>query len=232
MAREKGQNTKDFRFPLNAGMKPDSFGEVIPVLDTNNVVMLPDGSAMVPREGSEIRRCDEVGFGSDRKVIYFIADPPDIDYGDMIVLTNTKDGRNDVQATEVVRTTVTRSEQNPLPMPELPVANTVAFTASEDNANFDESVVIPTVVTGNISISASWEATLHWSDSSGSDSTSWGSGTVTGTSGSPGSITLDSVPSGTYGTFTTWIIIDLKEPVTSGSYIVAPSTIQVDIQSE
>src|SRR5690606_39526697 len=79
------------------------------------------GSGIGPREGFEIRRNDGVGYGSDNKLIYVVTNPPDIDYGDMLVIVNTNNGRNFNEMTEVVRTSNTVDVQNPDAMPSLPV---------------------------------------------------------------------------------------------------------------
>jgi len=110
-----------FRLPVNTGIRPDQFAEDVKLLDINNLVLNPRGSALRPREGFEIRRNDGIGFGATRKQIYFISNPPDIDYGDMITVSNPANERRAIECTEVVRTTNTVSSENPLPMPELPV---------------------------------------------------------------------------------------------------------------
>lgn len=121
MAEKKGPDVVDFRLPVNAGMNVDGFAEKVPVMDTENFVMLPDGSGIGPREGFEIRRNDGVGYGSDNKLIYVVTNPPDIDYGDMLVIVNTNNDRNFNEHTEVVRTSNTVDAQNPDAMPMLPV---------------------------------------------------------------------------------------------------------------
>lgn len=129
MAGNDRPNTKTFRLPVNSGITPDGFSENVPLMLTNNYVLLPDGSGIKPREGFEIRRNDAVGYGSSRKLIYFISNPPDIDYGDMLVIVNTKDGRNFNETTEVVRTTNTVASENPMPMPALPTPTPVTYAA-------------------------------------------------------------------------------------------------------
>lgn len=114
------KNTRSFRLPVNVGLNSDGFGEDVPLHDLNNFVLTPDGSALKPREGFEIRRNDAIGYSSGRKLISFMSNPPDIDYGDMIMVTNTKNGRAFVELTEVVRGTNTVSLENPMSMPELP----------------------------------------------------------------------------------------------------------------
>src|SRR5690606_12208340 len=85
----------------------------------------------------EIRRNDAVGYRTDRKLVYAISNPPDIDYGDMVIISNAADGRNYIQTTEVVRTTNTISLENPLPMPELPenVNNAVLLARVESSGS-------------------------------------------------------------------------------------------------
>lgn len=119
MADEQN-NMRSFRLPVNAGTNTDEFSEDVPLQETSNFVMLPDGSGLKPREGFEVRRNDGISYGTGRKLMYFISNPPDIDYGDMIVLNSTRDGRQFIEQTEVVRTTNTRSLENPMSMPDLP----------------------------------------------------------------------------------------------------------------
>lgn len=119
-----GPNTKRFRLPVNTGVRCDTFPEDVPLMDTNNFVLSPDGSELCPREGYEIRRNDSIGYNSGRKNIYFVSNPPDINYGDLIVVVNTKNNRRFNEVTEVVRTTQTASTIDPdgnlQPMPDNP----------------------------------------------------------------------------------------------------------------
>ena len=206
--------SKNVRMPLNAGATPDGFSETVQVEDTNNVVFLPDGSAMQPRNGYEIRRRDEVGFGSDRKVIYFIADPPDVDYGDMICLVNTKDGRNDVQMTEIVRTTVTKSAENPMPMPDLTIS-TLSFDSADGTVNFGAGFNVSVIATGDGGTTG-WEAySIESYGSGGSTQTLIDSGNVSATVGSPGSIAL-TAPAHNPSATDQYVYVYLVPPVTSG----------------
>lgn len=113
-----------FRLPVNTGVKSDGFAEDVPLMDINNFVLVPDGSALRPREGYEIRRNDGIGFGATRKQIYFVSNPPDINYGDMLIISNPANERRAIECTEVVRTTNTVATENPLAMPSLPATGT------------------------------------------------------------------------------------------------------------
>ena len=119
-----GPNTKKFRLPVNTGVRTDTFAEAVPLMDINNFVLTPDGSALRPREGYEIRRNDGIGYNSGRKNIYYVSNPPDINYGDLIVVVNTSNNRRFNECTEVVRTVQTASTIDPdgnlQPMPDNP----------------------------------------------------------------------------------------------------------------
>jgi len=103
--RDQGgkRKTQKLRLPVNTGIRSDTFAEDVTLQDINNFVLTPDGTAICPRPGFEIRRQTIIGLDSDRKKIYFLSDPPDIDGGDLIVIVNNKNGDLRVELTEVVR---------------------------------------------------------------------------------------------------------------------------------
>lgn len=107
MGRKEGgkQNTKDFRLPVNTGVRSDTFAEDVPLLDINNYVLKADGSALKPREGYNIARSFASIGGSNRprKTIFFIPDPPEIDGGDLIMISNWRDGQQAIENSEVVQ---------------------------------------------------------------------------------------------------------------------------------
>lgn len=229
--REK-KNAKTFRLPVNNGLRTDSFSEDVPLLDINNYVLLPDGSGIVPRPGLEVRRNDGVGYGSDGKLIYFISDPPDIDYGDMIAILNTKNGRHFIEATEVVRTTNTVAPENPMPMPELPaeVDDFVHFSVASRDVPFN-SEFETNVVGGGTGGTTGWEAVLivdYTSPVYGTDYTSpYGDGEVTATEEEDGIITLTAPAE--INNAAQRIEISLIPPTTEGVTILNPDVCVVNV---
>lgn len=109
-----GPNTKKFRLPVNTGVRTDTFAETVPLMDINNFVLTPDGSALRPREGSEVRYQGVEGAGVTRKTIFFIQNPPDIDYGDLVCIVNNAGGVRKVEQSEVVKAAVIPDENGGL----------------------------------------------------------------------------------------------------------------------
>jgi hypothetical protein len=98
----KPSNIRDYRLPVNTGIRPDAFAETVPLMDINNFVLNPDGSGIRPREGLEVRRVDDIGRLTGKKSIYFVNTPPDISGGDLIVIVNNKQDRRVNECTELV----------------------------------------------------------------------------------------------------------------------------------
>src|SRR5690606_18860665 len=78
-----------------------------PLVDMTNLVLLPDGSGLAPRQGFEIRRNDsplDAAMKLDpRKKITFVHNPPDLPEGtDMIMIMNNKFGDHRVECSELV----------------------------------------------------------------------------------------------------------------------------------
>src|SRR5690606_38387259 len=98
---------RDIRLPVNTGVRTDTFAESVPLVDMTNLVLLPDGSGLAPRQGFEIRRNDsplDAAMKLDpRKKITFVHNPPDLPEGtDMIMIMNNKFGDHRVECSELV----------------------------------------------------------------------------------------------------------------------------------
>lgn len=217
MSPDAKKNTRTLRLPVNAGTNTDTFSENVPLMRTVNYVMSPDGSGIRPREGFEIRRNDAIGYDSGRKLISLITNPPDINYGDMLFITNTENRRNFVEMTEVVRTTNTRELENPVPMPLPPDVGTLSFDEPVSFENYTAPVSVPVLATGDGGQTA-WEAyVIEYYGSGGAVIVPLDSGTVSATESVPGSIDL-TMPS--YEGVQKEVVINLVPPTTEGITLV------------
>lgn len=167
----KRVTTKDMNF--TSGVRADSLQNQIPVLDMQNIEMLPDGTGVYNRRGMETYlnyRPQTTPLG--RKAILIESQPPNLTDGTFLALiVNTANGRNAIEKMSMIK-----------PRTNLPgdtLESIVEFTEGTYYAALGATLVASVTRTGDISKTVTVDyASAYNAGSSGSDFTAV-SGTLT-----------------------------------------------------
>lgn len=101
---EPKSRTSLIKFGLVGGIEADTDPARVRVLDSNNVFPSPNGTEAGPRPGCEIRKRYRVTTSPvGRKAIVIETAPPDVALGNLIMVINTENGRNAIEAGAFVR---------------------------------------------------------------------------------------------------------------------------------
>lgn len=97
-------STRSMRLSFNKGPRYDESPETVPVMDSNNVVLSPDGSECRAIPGSIITNTYRaITSPPGRKAIIVESAPHEVDLGRMFLLNNTANGDNVIEQIEFVR---------------------------------------------------------------------------------------------------------------------------------